>query len=457
MGWPNPGDPYGAPNVHDIELTLGSSGTFNIYELFATINAVQYPNGIIGASGNVIYATITCSGYFGSASGSTGVAINNVLIDNVAAAGGGAPIVHEFPLKNINGMREEILKAVSQAGAVKVDYTSEAPYGWGLDAVGGAATDSNWKNAYALGNQEGLAVKTYQSDLFNSFIDQEWIEGATGVGEVSAVVVQQNQAGTDDVIYMDSLNLQQKVYNMLNRIAVSGGSYDDWLDAVYTHERAKGVESPVYHGSLIKTLAFEEVVSNSDVEMADGNQQPLGTLAGRGKLTGKHKGGKMKIKCAEPSVILGIVSITPLVDYSQGNKWSVDLKTMNDFYKPEMGAIGYQDLVTGQMHWAGDTISNTGDVKHESAGKQPAWLNYMTNINVCKGNFALKENSMFMTLNRRYEQSVTGIRDITTYIDPSKFNHIFAETSVDAQNFWVQIGADVKARRKMSAKVIPNL
>ena len=81
----------------------------------------------------------------------------------------------------------------------------------------------------------------------------------------------------------------------------------------------------------------------------------------------------------------------------------------------------------------------------------------MTNINVCKGNFALKNNSMFMTLNRRYEQDGNGITDVTTYIDPSKFNHIFAQTSVDAQNFWVQIGADVKARRKMSAKVIPNL
>ena len=29
-------------------------------------------------------------------------------------------------------------------------------------------------------------------------------------------------------------NLQQKVYNMLNRIAVSGGTYRDWLETVYT-------------------------------------------------------------------------------------------------------------------------------------------------------------------------------------------------------------------------------
>ena len=46
---------------------------------------------------------------------------------------------------------------------------------------------------------------------------------------------------------------------------------------------------------------------------------------------------------------------------------------------------------------------------------------------------------------------------LTTYIDPSKFNNIFADESIDAQNFWMQIGLNIKARRKMSAKLIPNL
>ena len=49
------------------------------------------------------------------------------------------------------------------------------------------------------------------------------------------------------------------------------------------------------------------------------------------------------------------------------------------------------------------------------------------------------------------------IKDLTTYIDPTKFNYIFADQSLDAMNFWVQIGVDWKARRMMSAKVIPNL
>ena len=66
---------------------------------------------------------------------------------------------------------------------------------------------------------------------------------------------------------------------------------------------------------------------------------------------------------------------------------------------------------------------------------------------------------MFMTLNRRYEfdEFSLTIKDLTTYIDPAKYNFIFAQTALDAQNFWCQIGVNMIARRKMSAKVMPNL
>jgi hypothetical protein len=244
---------------------------------------------------------------------------------------------------------------------------------------------------------------------------------------------------------------------MLNRIAISGGSYDDWLDAVYTHERAKSCENPVYHGSLIKELGFEEVVSMSDTIDAGGDSQPLGTLAGRGRLTGKDKGGKVKIKVNEPSYIIGLVSITPRIDYSQGNKWDVNLKNMNDFHKPALDEIGYQDLITDQMAWFDTVCSSNNVVTYNTAGKQPAWINYMTNVNQTRGNFAVEGDSMFMTLNRRYEQGTTGIEDLTTYVDPSKYNEIFAQTDLSSQNFWVQISNKITARRKMSAKVIPNL
>ena len=85
----------------------------------------------------------------------------------------------------------------------------------------------------------------------------------------------------------------------------------------------------------------------------------------------------------------------------------------------------------------------------------------MTNVNQIRGNFAEQTDQMYMTLNRRYEseyfEGQVRLKDLTTYVDPSKFNHVFAYTRRDAQNFWTQIGINIQARRKMSAKVIPNL
>ncbi len=359
------------------------------------------------------------------------------------------PQLAKFPLINIDKAREDILTNVRVVAPWTIIKESDAPYGLPL-----LQNETDKKVAMEY-RQEGLGIKTYQSDLFNNWISTEWIDGTNGINEITSVDT------TGDSFTIDSLNLASKVYDMLNRIAISGGTYDDWLDAVYTHERARSVESPVYQGSLIKELSFEEVVSTTDTlgrQNGGEGDQPLGTLAGRGRMTGKNKGGRVKVKCDEPCYIMGIASITPRVDYSQGNKWDTNLKTMNDFHKPALDSIGYQDLITDQMHWADSLAAANGDVVYKSAGKQPAWINYMTNVNQVRGNFAVQNDSMFMTLNRRYEaKRDSGITDLTTYIDPSKFNHIFADTRLDAQNFWTQISCNVTARRKMSAKVIPNL
>ena len=74
----------------------------------------------------------------------------------------------------------------------------------------------------------GLLVKTYNSDLYQNWINTDWIDGSNGINEITAVNV------ADGKLTMDALNLAQKVYNMLNRIAIPGGTYRDWLETVYT-------------------------------------------------------------------------------------------------------------------------------------------------------------------------------------------------------------------------------
>ena len=162
---------------------------------------------------------------------------------------------------------------------------------------------------------------------------------------------------------------------------------------------------------------------------------------------------------------MGIGSITPRIDYSQGNEFFNELKTLDDIHKPALDGIGYQDSLNWQRAWWDDIYQNA-NIKtrvQPSAGKTVAWINYMTNINKTFGNFAVNENEAFMVLNRNYEFKdgvqlpTTRIADLTTYIDPVKYNYIFAETNLDAMNFWVQTKFDIKVRRLISAKQIPNL
>ena len=105
--------------------------------------------------------------------------------------------------------------------------------------------------------------------------------------------------------------------------------------------------------------------------------------------------------------------------------------------------------MVGRLSIKGPLIART------AAGKTVAWINYMTNVNKVYGNFAAGMSEEFMVLNRNYSMGVSGnnrsIEDLTTYIDPVKYNYIFADTNLDAMNFWLQIKFDITARRLISA------
>lgn len=282
----------------------------------------------------------------------------------------------------------------------------------------------------------GLALKTYQSDINTNWVNTEWIDGDTGINAITAI---DTSGGS---FTLDTLNLAKKVYTMLNRIAVSDGSYNAWIQTVYTSGGLNHIETPVYLGGSSLEIEFQEVINNSGTE-----DQPLGSMAGRGTAT-NHKGGNIVFKADEPGYIFCITSLTPRVDYFQGNEWDNYLLTLDDFHKPQLDGIGFQDRLYRSIN-ANTPYAMAG----KSIGKQPAWIEYMTNINKTYGNFALVENEGWMCLNRIFGD----INTYTTYVFPHLYNNIFADTDITAQNFWIQIAFNTKPRRVMSAKVIPNI
>lgn len=347
-----------------------------------------------------------------------------------------------YKLEEIDNLREYILKQGKKEILINAISTEEwIGTSFIKDVLTGTNTnDKVTKKAIIQMEMGGLCLKTLQSDIFNNWVNKEWVDGDNGINAVTDVAI------TDGKLNLDSLNIAQKVYNMLNRIAVSGGSYKDWIETVYTTDYYFRAETPVYEGGMSTIIDFEAVVSNS-ASTASGIEEPLGSLAGRG-YNGQKKGGKLKIKVNEPCYIMGIASITPLVDYSQGNDWDNWLQTMDDLHKPQLDGIGYQDLMCNTMMG----LANP-DL---AVGKQPAWLNYMTNFNKTFADFAAGESESYMVLNRIYNVNNKGeIENTTTYINPKDYTYIFATNTETNRDFWVQIGCGVIARRVMSAAQIP--
>jgi hypothetical protein len=302
-----------------------------------------------------------------------------------------------------------------------------------------------------------MLLKTYDSDIFNNWIKTDWIDGAGGITEITSIDITAN----DGKLTMDALNLQQKVYNMLNRIAVAGGTYRDWLETVYTAGKyLDRPETPVFIGGMTQYIEFDEVISKSATETTYGSQ-PLGDIAAIGRGGKPVNNGHIHYQCEEPGYIIGLMAITPMIDYSQGNDFDLNLQTIDDLHKPALDGIGYQDLIQEQMVGITsryDEGANISNMKHLAANKTVAWIDYMTNYNRTYGDFAAGEALDFMVLNRRYEVGNSNtIEDLTTYIDPQKYIEIFADTSIDSQNFWVQTVVQATRRGNYSAKQIPFL
>lgn len=357
-----------------------------------------------------------------------------------------------FPTEDLDNLREYLLTLRKEQAIITTDNTNFPEF---IRNFAGRTLYGNSRTPQPTENKSfntsspmfGLCLKTYQSDIFNNWINTEWIDGENGINQITAI---DTSSGS---FTLDTFALSKKVYNMLNRIGISGGSYKDWVEVNYDSRYIEQLESPMYLGGYASEIEFQEVISNAATSI-DGESQPLGSLGGRGVQTNR-KGGRIKFRINEPGYIIGISSITPRVDYCQGNKWFTTLETMDDIHKPALDGIGFQDLTTNKMVGATEKW-NENIRKLTSIGKQPAWLDYMTSFNENYGNFAIKGNEAFMVLNRWYDKDENGNYDWSTYVDPSKYNDVFADTSVDAQNFWVQIYTGVKARRRMSAKIMPQ-
>jgi len=270
---------------------------------------------------------------------------------------------------------------------------------------------------------------------------------------------------------MDALYFASHLDRMLKRTQLAGGRYSDWNYVQYGNSIRAIVEAPTFIRSHSFTLSCEDVIQTS--ESTDGN--PLGTLAGRGRsgATGRH----VNFYVPEHGFMMTIFSISPYVDYSQGVSWYLRMTSLGDIHVPVLDGIGFQDLISDDLTTVytvspQTTVGNIDNDYHYGyygIGKQPAFVEWMTNENRVYGDFADPDRLMYMTLCRRFTDwsvklNAAGTKPVysatvnfSTYIDPRDWNYCFADTTLESQNFWVQLAFHITAKRVISKKIMPHL
>lgn len=350
------------------------------------------------------------------------------------------PQLKTWDLKAVDRMMMNIMSNVELNVPIVIDGETELPYGASFQNEGGLRPIET--------SQEGLCVGTYQSDKFNNWLDNATINNLNARNKV--------KVDANGEFSIDMLQLTQKMYNYDMRIGVTDGTLDEWREMTYAQVGKSKALKPVYEGGLSKEIVFDMVISTASTE-----EDPLGSIASRGQFGNKHKGGYVQIEGDEEKLVMVLAKITPRLVYNQGVDWTMNLKTLDDLHKPALDKIGYQNLLTDEMNAMDTIVKADMTLITKSAGKQPAWQNYRTNVDRALGNMADVED--YKVFGREYEMTLDPvtlqykIKDLTTYIDPSKFNDVFAIKSLDAMNFDVQVGMDATLTLVMSEEVIPSL
>lgn len=157
----------------------------------------------------------------------TRISVSIPTVINMASIGAQ---YNSYFLEEIDQMRETILQSgKSQYNAYEENVFIQDIFKSQIDFT----RDPSTKVPNSIYPMVGLLLKTYQSDINTNWVKTEWIDGESGINAITAI---DTSGGS---FTLDTLNLAKKVYTMLNRIAISDGSYNAWIQTVIYKRRTK--------------------------------------------------------------------------------------------------------------------------------------------------------------------------------------------------------------------------
>ena len=145
----------------------------------------ELSNGDEGVTNGVISFTVNLA--------NIGVSGDTIIVYSIQSTN--STKLQNIPLENLDTIRDKILLT---PGDTVFNIASKSA---SVEPFNSFTNRLTANNLYSTVPQFGLCLKTYNSDLYQNWINTEWIDGVDGINEASAVDV------SDGTLSMDDLNL----------------------------------------------------------------------------------------------------------------------------------------------------------------------------------------------------------------------------------------------------------
>lgn len=371
--------------------------------------------------------------------------------------------VHPSPLFNSIGMLPNAAEHLSQiknwltgqhpsliAGTQKSVYINTYPGG---ELVAGDS-DFDTDNDNGRWNYESILRPAY---LYNKNINQyNDGEGSTPVNHVHAIdfadAIENDYIGFDPSgdqgIALAQVRASFAMDKLLRVVNRAGKHVDDQLFAQFGVRVPQGVSGEVYKIKSYHSLFhIGEVVQSATTVDSDGNDIPLGEMAGRGVAV---LNGNDKFKFTAPchGILMAIFSISPRYKYAFTQDKSGMKVYLEDFFRPQYDNLGMQPLCEYELGL--EDTKPTGvwqyrymedKIKYDRAtfvfatnSKNPWTFAHTVNLPVVNGSSNLGHcwqkvlpfdtNNMFVT---QYASNV----GYPTTTDPTPYGTTWSKTSVE--------------------------
>lgn len=304
----------------------------------------------------------------------------------------------------------------------------------------------------------GMALGTYLPDVQNVILNKDFYEKNVTSVQVST------SGGSFNI---DQLVTAKKLWDSRTKDAMASGTFKDWIRMHYGVTPKIMDDMPTFLGATSSPIGFEDIRATTYAKDGDATQY-LGDKGSSGYGYGSSR--RFRIVCDRPGYVMILAQIVPCVDYDQGLSRYVLSRKLSDEFRPEFNGIGLQDVLVSDLNASYESITEAGTSEQltppwrASVGKQPAWIQYMTDINKIRGTFCSTERSWVL----RRDMQASGdpddsgvynpIDDTATsaYINPQDWQQPFADQSPTAQNFLVQFNIRHKVRSTVLKRLRPK-